>query len=493
MEQTLEQRNATLKAAGLNPLNPGGVIKSADLAPAAPMNLPPAPLPQPYAAATKGAIAGATTPPVPVPEAPKVPVPETPAKEPTFSERVGKYLGEKFSLTAPTSSVDEYNKLYASNDVAAKEKTVNDLTAQLNEINAATTAGQLGLETQDIRRTQGVVDRQQAQIAREQAIKALPITAALNAAQGRLESAKSNITTMLGLIKSDNEAKYKYQSDQIDYAMKFADADQKDALQKRKEELDAKKAADDRIADLRKSYIDAAIKVEDFATAGKLASAETTEDLQTISSTISSKVPDVQIVESDGGIFSVNKKTGQITTLKKSKSETENTPMAKALQQASSQENINNIDSIIGDVAIRSVVGPNMFGRFLGRGIDALNGSRSNFIAGVEQLRSQLTLDSLVNAKAKGATFGALSEGELKTLQSSASKLGTWAIKDKDGNVTGYNAKEADFKRELDKINNLAKLDFIIKGGDPASVNVVLQKNGKYVTRNSDGSVTELN
>ncbi len=237
--------------------------------------------------------------------------------------------------------------------------------------------------------------------------------------------------------------------------------------------------------------MDAAIGVEDFKAAGALATATTLEDLQKLGSTISSKVPDVQIVESGGGIYSVNKKTGAMTTLKAPTIDANATPAAKVLQQASAQSNIGLISNLTADKYLTSAVGPNPFAR--ASFSNAITGGKTNFIAGIEQLRSQLTLDSLINAKAKGATFGALSEGELKTLQASASKLATWAMVDKDGNVTGYKASEGDFKRELDKINNFAKLDFILKGGDPTVIDVIVMPNGKYVTKNSDGTLTELN
>ena len=162
------------------------------------------------------------------------------------------------------------------------------------------------------------------------------------------------------------------------------------------------------------------------------------------------------------------------------------------LQQAESEGNITTIDSLTKNNAIRSVVGPTGIARFIGRGFDNATGSRQNYIAEVEKLRSQLTLDSLINAKAKGATFGALSEGELDILSKSASKLGTWAITDKSGKVTGYNASEKAFKAELDKINSYAKLDYIIKGGDPTSVGVQVMPDGSLVTQNSDGTYTQI-
>ena len=100
-------------------------------------------------------------------------------------------------------------------------------------------------------------------------------------------------------------------------------------------------------------------------------------------------------------------------------------------------------------------------------------------------------MQSLIDAKSKGAAFGALSDQELQVLSNSATKIGVWTIKDANGNVAGYNAKETDFKKEIDKINNFAKLDYVYRGGNPADVGVQVIS-GKYYTKNSDGSITEL-
>lgn len=121
-----------------------------------------------------------------------------------------------------------------------------------------------------------------------------------------------------------------------------------------------------------------------------------------------------------------------------------------------------------------------------------LTGEQQNFIAGVEQLRSNLNLDTLINAKARGATFGALSDQELQVLSNAATKLGSWAVKNSDGQTVGYNTTQANLKKELDKINNFAKLDYIIKGGDPMDVNAQMQSDGSVWVKNSDGTLTQI-
>lgn len=128
----------------------------------------------------------------------------------------------------------------------------------------------------------------------------------------------------------------------------------------------------------------------------------------------------------------------------------------------------------------------------VGDAYNKMTGKQQDFIAGVEQLRSGLNLDELINAKARGATFGALSDQEMKVLSNSASKLGTWAIKDSNGNVVGYNTSEKNFRNELDKINNYAKLDYLYRGGNPADVGVFQLQDGRYATKNNDGTIEVL-
>lgn len=128
------------------------------------------------------------------------------------------------------------------------------------------------------------------------------------------------------------------------------------------------------------------------------------------------------------------------------------------------EEKIKSIDSIIGNKSgIRGSVGPTR----LQRGGVLTIVPRGQLNADIQQLISQTTLDNLINAKAKGATFGALSEGELKLLSASGSKLATWAITDKNGNIKGFKASEQQVKDELAKIKSYAVRDYEITTGRP--------------------------
>lgn len=82
-------------------------------------------------------------------------------------------------------------------------------------------------------------------------------------------------------------------------------------------------------------------------------------------------------------------------------------------------------------------------------------GKKQDFIASVEQLVNGLSLESLIEAKSRGATFGALSDTEMRILSSSATKIGSWKIYDKTGKTVGYKVNEKAMKDELAKINTI--------------------------------------
>jgi len=137
---------------------------------------------------------------------------------------------------------------------------------------------------------------------------------------------------------------------------------------------------------------------------------------------------------------------------------------------ANTQDKINTINGFLkidtnGNVmglskAGQKTVGPNRWAR-LSFGEDFTN-LKGDFSASINQLTSQLTLDKLVEAKASGATFGSLTDGERITLSGAATKLNSYAIRldnKPDGKIIGYKSTEKQFADELAKIRDLAQRD----------------------------------
>lgn len=190
---------------------------------------------------------------------------------------------------------------------------------------------------------------------------------------------------------------------------------------------------------------------------------------------------DTQVVTLNGQPTLVDTQTGDVI----SNFGTANTNNSASLNQ--SQDTINTINTLTSDV---SATGPNPLSRW--DPFSGFTGRQQNFLAGVQQITQGLTLQNLENAKQNGATFGALSEGELNLLSSSATKINSWAVKDKDGNINGYNTTDANMKAELNKIANYTRLDYINKGGDPTQVGAQLMTDGHYYVQNSDNSFTQI-
>lgn len=134
------------------------------------------------------------------------------------------------------------------------------------------------------------------------------------------------------------------------------------------------------------------------------------------------------------------------------------------------QDKIGNINSLLDHAGLRDAVGT-MAGinRSTPFSFSKATGTKMDFIAGVQQLVSQDTLNTLINLKKEGGTLGALSDGERIMLQSAASRIGTWSVKDKNDSVVGYNASEKDFKKELETIKTLTERALKEAGGDVVS------------------------
>lgn len=87
--------------------------------------------------------------------------------------------------------------------------------------------------------------------------------------------------------------------------------------------------------------------------------------------------------------------------------------------------------------------------------IDALSGKNSDTLATIKYILEWKTLQGLIDAKAQGATFGALSNDELNLLKNSSSKLSAMARKDKEWNIIWFSWTESSVKWEMKKLLDL--------------------------------------
>lgn len=491
------------------------------------LNLPPAPTTPNYNStlagmnASVGAPTGGLIPQAPTATSDQTKVQPTTAPVKSLADTVKEMLG----LTkAPINQSEIYAKAEADAGIQAKQQQVNTLTNQLNAITAQNQADQLQLTGQGRGITTGIIRGQQAELSKQAAIQSLPIAAQLSAAQGDLQTAQQHLDSYFKIVTADAQAQNDYYNQAVSTAYDLFSKEEQRQLDATKEQKATDVATMRDAVNYAQTLASQALANGDNATLKAITSLQTPDptaptfqadlqqynqqvatyagsmkadpatalDLQLKKAQIASAnranqpSVDTQVVDVNGKKLLINTKTGQ--TIR----ELSPTDSGSSVQQtAQAQSNINLIDTLKTSGGLSGAVGSIIFSRS-GGGLDALNGTKQDFIAGVQQLTSQLTLDSLINAKAKGATFGALSEGELNILAGSASKLNTWAIKDGKGNVTGYKASEKSFKQELDKISNFAKLDYILKGGTPASIGLQTMPDGSIWSANSDGSFTQI-
>ena len=94
----------------------------------------------------------------------------------------------------------------------------------------------------------------------------------------------------------------------------------------------------------------------------------------------------------------------------------------------------------------------NLSGFFQTSPWDAMTGKNDDTRSAIEFLVKWQTLQQLIDAKAQGATFGALSNEELKMLQNSANRLTSMIEFDETGKVKNFKWKEETVKAELKKL-----------------------------------------
>jgi len=123
-------------------------------------------------------------------------------------------------------------KLQQELGIKQKQEAVNNYTTQLNQI---VTRGQAATESL-YGRGEGVplaiIGGQQAEIARETAIQALPVQAQLSAAQGNLEMANQSLDRLFKIYSEDATNEFNYRTAVRKSVYDFATANEKQKLEK---------------------------------------------------------------------------------------------------------------------------------------------------------------------------------------------------------------------------------------------------------------------
>jgi hypothetical protein len=161
------------------------------------------------------------------------------------------------------------------------------------------------------------------------------------------------------------------------------------------------------------------------------------------------------------------------------------------IQQAKQVQFVNTLDSLADHRGMAKAVGTSGLARWTPFKADVMTGDVSDFVGAVENVVKNLTLNSFAEAKDRGMTFGAMSEGEWKILGDSATRISSWRRERDDGSVY-YDTSEKMFKKELDQLSQFAKMDAVRSGANPVEFGVLPVGNDMFLTQNSQGQYIEF-
>jgi hypothetical protein len=374
-------------------------------------------------------------------------------------------------------------QLEADPALQAKRQQVQDLTAQADALVAESKAIPIRIQQEFAGQgvtAGGVAPIQTAQL-RNNAIQALSVGSLLSASQGNLSLALDQVDRAVKAEFEPKKAELKTARENLDMLMndpaisreEKRRADIASATLNWQEAQQAKQEAE------RKSTLDLAAKLGaygvDSSILKQIQSAKTFDEAFAFAAPYMQD-PKVRLdlensrldnILANENILTARKqrellgaaesKAEEKSRLAEEKAAKDLSTQAKA-QLPSLNAKIDTLKGIATHKGLDGSVGAYALTRFTP--ISADKGERQDFKATIHQLTSELTLDNLINAKAKGATFGALSEGELSLLAKSASKLNDWEVKDEKGQGTGvWEIDEDSFLAEIKKIQEFAELD----------------------------------
>lgn len=142
-----------------------------------------------------------------------------------FEDIFKQYLGNQ---QAPANPADTLRTLEEQQGLGGKQARVNELTGQLNAITAELQANKLGLKAEGL--TAAGAGARNIGLEREAAIRALPISAQLSAAQGDLETAQDNVNRYYQIQSDYTKSLFEYQNNLRSAVYEFATKQQQRIL-----------------------------------------------------------------------------------------------------------------------------------------------------------------------------------------------------------------------------------------------------------------------
>lgn len=395
------------------------------------------------------------------------------------------------------------------NQQDATGQSVNSLAAKLRQLSARSNA----LSIDNLAKSQGEINKATGQNITQSAVTR-------NTADATRENLinQASIAMESAIVNADYQSAKSYADQLVDAKYDKLEADTKAALfnlENNKERFTAaeKKVAEATAARLRKEEADIETQKEEekniqnigltlrkYGADDKIVSEvlnakSFNEAILKAGSSLQDPKAKLELREIKANIAlkeAQTRKEDREAVLTKEPTAKEKAAAAQAVAQAKSsaqaaQDKIEAVDSILSKKAgISSRVGTNIFSRgivapalggaALGLGAgpfgaaagavagsavgikSAVTGEGQQVSGAVHQLTSGLTLQALIDAKKNGATFGALTQEELRLLAASATKLNDWELRDSNDKPTGYwNIDEKSFNEEVKNIQNLSR------------------------------------
>lgn len=371
----------------------------------------------------------------------------------------------------PPSTADIYKKAQRESGILEAQQKFNDLSGQLDSIVANAQANQIAVTGQGRGIPEAIIGGQQAQIGREAAIAALPVSAQLAAAQGNLEMANQNLNTLFTIRSQDATNKYNYrtalvkgvydlatsqQKTKLDYALKVEDrkyTEQQQAIGELKS-LAFEATKNGAPASVISAITSAPTYSAALQAAGQYASDPLAKELQRLQ--IQKARQDLlpsssgKIVEIDGKSYIQNADgTFSLPVLPTDAQDSEQ-------YAARASNKIATLDGLINNTRALNANS----GLYRRTSLSNLNNSR-DWQADAVNIIQKLTVDELGRVKVDGVTFGQLSNGERAAVGDAATALSAASIKDAEGNPTGkFKMSEAKVAEEFKKIREGYRLDF---------------------------------
>lgn len=390
-----------------------------------------------------------------------------------------------------------------------KRQQVQDLSSQLNAIIAEQKT--IPLQIQEMAKGQGVTAGGMAPIEvaqlRQNAIKALGISSLLFASQGNLTLALDQVDRAIKAefepLKSELEARRaNLEMLMNDPAITREEQRRADIL---RAQLDWQQKQQEKIESDRKSVLELAAKLGGYGVDNFILTK--IQEAPSFDEAMSIAAPHMQNPEAKQALE--NARLENVLTKEKIRKEQYELSLLKrydglspseygkilkeeqkAINEASSVAEQNQLksdalitkivimDDVLKNPAINSVVGPTPFTRAttgLGTLVNTLtiggfdkfssvrnyfSGDADKLVGQTEQFISKEFLQSLIDVKAQGATFGALQKAEQDALTAAASFIGGRRIYKGKGDekvVVGYDISEKDFIEEMTKIRGITQ------------------------------------